>query len=82
MQAETDYSRYPILVAEALTKIFDPYYSTKPPDKGTGLGLFLAYGIVREQGGRLWVENNDGDGASFYIELPVKSEPVCDGIPP
>jgi signal transduction histidine kinase len=70
-------------IAQAdLARVFDPYYSTKSPDKGTGLGLFLAYGIIREQGGRLWVENNDAAGASFYIELPVNSEPACNGIPP
>lgn len=61
----------PGIAKEAVTKVFDPYYSTKPPDKGTGLGLFLSYGMIREQGGRLWVENNESAGASFYIELPV-----------
>jgi len=71
----------PGIAKEALTKVFDPYYSTKPADKGTGLGLFLSYGIIREQGGRLWVENNAVAGASFYIDLPVKSEPVWDGVP-
>jgi len=71
----------PGIAQEALTKIFDPYYSTKAADKGTGLGLFLSYGIIREQGGRLWVENNAVVGASFYIDLPVKREPVRDGVP-
>ena len=61
----------PGIAKEAVNRIFDPYYSTKPPDKGTGLGLFLSYGMIREQGGRLWVENNESAGASFYIELPV-----------
>lgn len=71
----------PGIAKEALTKVFDPYYSTKSADKGTGLGLFLSYGIIREQGGRLWVENNAVAGASFYIDLPVESEPVWDGVP-
>ncbi len=71
----------PGIAKEALTKVFDPYYSTKSADKGTGLGLFLSYGIIREQGGRLWVENNAVAGASFYIDLPLKGEPVCDGVP-
>ncbi len=71
----------PGIAKEALTKVFDPYYSTKSSDKGTGLGLFLSYGIIREQGGRLWVENNAVAGASFYIALPVKGESVGDGIP-
>jgi len=59
---------------DSLAKVFDPYYSTKPADQGTGLGLFLSYGIIQEMGGRLWVENNEGPGASFYIELPVKRD--------
>jgi len=59
---------------DSLAKVFDPYYSTKPADQGTGLGLFLSYGIIQEMGGRLWVENNKGPGASFYIELPVKRD--------
>jgi signal transduction histidine kinase len=67
---------------EILTKVFDPYYSTKSADQGTGLGLFLSYGIIREQGGRLWVENNAGAGASFYIDLPVKGKPTRNGVTP
>jgi len=71
----------PGIAKKSLTRVFDPYYSTKSSDKGTGLGLFLSYGIIREQGGRLWVENNAAAGASFYISLPVKGEPVGDSIP-
>jgi signal transduction histidine kinase len=63
----------PGIAKEDVNKVFDPYFSTKPPDKGTGLGLFLSYGLIKEQGGRLWVENNESAGASFYIELPVTS---------
>jgi len=66
---------------DSLAKVFDPYYSTKPADQGTGLGLFLSYGIIKEMGGRLWVENNEGRGASFYIELPVKTDVTCNVIP-
>jgi signal transduction histidine kinase len=72
----------PGIAEEDLTRIFDPYYSTKTPDKGTGLGLFLAYGIIREQGGYLWAENNADAGASFFIALPVNGQPVFNGLPP
>jgi len=61
----------PGIAKEAATKVFDPYYSTKPSDKGTGLGLFISYGLIREHGGRLWAENIETGGASFCIELPV-----------
>lgn len=72
----------PGIAEEDLSRIFDPYYSTKSPDKGTGLGLFLAYGIIREQGGYLWAENNADAGASFFIALPVNGQPVFSGLPP
>jgi PAS domain S-box-containing protein len=54
-------------------RIFDPFFTTKGPDKGKGLGLAVAYGIIRDHGGRIWVENNDEGGASFFIELPVSA---------
>ncbi len=53
-------------------KVFDPFFTTKDPGKGTGLGLFISYSIVHEHGGRIWAENNEGGGASFFIELPVE----------
>ncbi len=59
------------IAPENLTRIFDPYFSTKPPEEGTGLGLFISYGIVREQGGRIWAENQPEGGTRFFIELPA-----------
>ena len=56
---------------EVKLKIFDPFFTTKEVGKGTGLGLTVAYAIVQEHGGRMWLESEPGSGASFYLELPV-----------
>ena len=59
---------------EHLNRIFDPFYTTKDVGKGTGLGLSICYGIITEHDGRIWAENEPGQGAKFIIELPVFSE--------
>jgi len=51
-------------------RIFEPFYTTKRAGEGTGLGLSLSYGIVRDMGGTLSVQNS-GDGAAFIISLPL-----------
>ena len=56
---------------EVKLKIFDPFFTTKEVGKGTGLGLTVAYAIVQEHGGRMWLDSKAGAGASFYLELPV-----------
>jgi PAS domain S-box-containing protein len=56
------------------SRVFDPFYTTKPVGKGTGLGLSICYGIVTEHGGSIQVKNVPGKGASFRIELPVRSQ--------
>jgi len=56
---------------EDLTRIFNPFFTTKDPDKkGKGLGLSIAYRIIQDHGGRIWAENNEWGGATFFIELP------------
>lgn len=55
---------------ENISKIFDPFFSTKPKGKSTGLGLSIAYGIVEEHGGRISVKETGPDGTTFLIELP------------
>ncbi len=55
---------------DALDKVFDPFFSTKPAGKGTGLGLFLCYGIVKEHKGEITVAPNDGIGSTFVVTLP------------
>ena len=55
-----------------LQKIFEPFYTTKPPGRGTGLGLSICYAIVSEHGGRMEVESEMGAGSVFRIVLPKK----------
>jgi signal transduction histidine kinase len=55
----------------SLTRALDPFYTTKPVGKGTGLGLSVCYGIARQRGGDLRVENLQPHGAQVTIELPI-----------
>ncbi len=59
--------------AETLSRIFEPFYTTKEVGKGTGLGLAIAYGIVQEHGGHISAANHPEGGAVFTVELPVAS---------
>src|SRR5262249_28312748 len=52
-------------------KIFQPFFTTKPTGEGTGLGLSLAYDIVKAHGGEIKVETSQGEGSEFIIQLPV-----------
>ncbi len=54
------------------SRVFDPFYTTKPVGKGTGLGLSICYGIITEHGGTIRVKNCAPRGASFRIELPLQ----------
>ncbi|MDD4242473.1 MAG: PAS domain S-box protein [Smithellaceae bacterium] len=60
------------IATEHLSKLFNPFFTTKAQGKGTGLGLSISYGIIKDHGGRIWAENNSWGGASFYISLPVR----------
>jgi PAS domain S-box-containing protein len=55
------------------SRVFDPFYTTKPVGKGTGLGLSICYGIVTEHGGTITVSNAQPHGAKFTIELPFQA---------
>jgi len=57
------------------SRVFDPFYTTKPVGKGTGLGLSICYGIITEHGGTIRVCNMPPRGACFTIELPRQTEP-------
>jgi PAS domain S-box-containing protein len=55
------------------SRVFDPFYTTKPVGKGTGLGLSICYGIITEHGGAIQVKNVPQRGAAFRIELPLRA---------
>jgi len=61
----------PGIPAERLGRIFDPFYSTKPPGEGTGLGLAICLGILESYGGKISVQSESGKGARFTILLPI-----------
>jgi len=54
------------------SRVFDPFYTTKPVGKGTGLGLSICYGIITEHGGTIQVKNQPTGGATFRVELPSR----------
>ena len=57
--------------AETQARIFEPFFTTKDPGEGTGLGLSVANGIVRDHGGWIEVESTTGAGSRFTIFLPA-----------
>ena len=59
------------IAPEHLAKIYDPFFTTKQIGKGTGLGLAVSYGIVRDHGGHIDVESKLGEGTRFQITLPL-----------
>ena len=77
-----DYVRIRVLDAgigippDGISKIFEPFYSTKKTGEGTGLGLSTAYGIVKQTGGYIFVDSAVGEGTKFTLYFPFCAQPV------
>ncbi len=64
----------PGIPRDILSKIFDPFFSTKPVGTGTGLGLSISHGIIAGHGGAIRAESPEGKGATFIIEIPWRDQ--------
>lgn len=64
--------------ADTLQKVFEPFYTTKRTDEGTGLGLSTAYGIVKQTGGFIFVDSVVGQGTCFILYLPAQDDAPVD----
>ena len=57
--------------AETRARAFEPFYSTKPPGVGTGLGLATVYGLISQSGGKVWIDSAPGTGTHVHLLLPI-----------
>jgi signal transduction histidine kinase len=64
------------IAPEHLSRIYDPFFTTKSAKKGTGLGLSVTYGIIQEHGGAIEAVSRPGEGTCFHLEFPAISKAV------
>jgi len=63
----------PGIPEDDIPKLFEPFFTTKKKGKGVGLGLSVAYGIIQEHEGSIYVKSEVGHGTTFQVRLPLKS---------
>jgi two-component system NtrC family sensor kinase len=61
---------------EHVSRVFDPFFTTKAIGRGTGLGLAVSYGIIREHGGKVEIQSSPGQGTTFRLQFPVSRKTV------
>ena len=66
--------------AELIKRLYDPFFTTKGPDEGTGLGLSVVHGIVKSHGGAITVQSEPVKGASFSVFLPIVEKQIQPGV--
>jgi len=67
---------------EVQSRIFEPFYTTKPVGKGTGLGLSLSFSIVQKHKGLIKVKSAPGQGSALRVWIPVDCEAPGERLPP